>query len=54
MNKVFIESYFSFKYFFCLYFRAQIVKENAPQPIVLDLFDNGSGSDLVANDGIYR
>ena len=35
------------------HFRAQIVKENEPQPIVLDLFDNGSGSDLVANDGIY-
>ena len=26
---------------------------NEQPPITLDLFDNGSGSDLVANDGIY-
>ena len=31
-----------------------IAKEDSnEQPITLDLFDNGSGSDLVANDGIY-
>ena len=33
--------------------RALIYKDNSNQPIHLDLFDNGSGSDIVANDGIY-
>ena len=28
-------------------------EDSNQQPITLDLFDNGSGSDLVANDGIY-
>ena len=28
-------------------------EDSNQQPITLDLFDNGGGSDLVANDGIY-
>jgi len=33
--------------------RAFVESGDEPQPITLDLFDNGSGSDLIANDGIY-
>ena len=35
-------------------FRAYIDYENNGQePLVLSLYDNGNGADLVANDGIY-
>ena len=41
------------KCIFLFYSRALIQRENTNQQIRLDLFDNGSGSDIVANDGIY-
>ena len=40
---------------FILIYRALIERDdsNSQQTIRIDLFDNGSGSDLIANDGIY-
>ena len=34
-------------------FRAQIENENQTISLVLDLLDNGSGADRIANDGLY-
>ena len=36
-----------------LIFRAYVENENQDPPIVLELYDNGAGSDTIANDGIY-
>ena len=35
------------------YYRAYVERGDEPRPLTLDLLDNGSGADLIANDGIY-
>ena len=37
----------------CLIFRAFIESESNSQALEQDLYDNGSGPDIIANDGLY-
>ena len=39
--------------FISYYYRAYVERGDEPRPLTLDLLDNGSGADLIANDGIY-